>query len=191
MPPDSRSASRVAERHQPVSSSSRVAARREVAHAVDPREERDVLVDGQIAVQAEPLRHVADRRASPCGGRETDRRQARARVPASGASSPQISRRRRRLARAVRTDDAEHLAAADVEASARRPPCVAPNDLRTSTNSTTRSGRSRPPALPSGARELDFDRHARLEHALPVVDGHLHAVHELRALGRPSGRCAA
>ena len=38
--------------------------------------------------------------------------------------------------------------------------------------------------MPSGARELDLDRHARLENPLPVVDRHLHAVHELRSLGR-------
>src|SRR5580765_3641927 len=30
--------------------------------------------------------------------------------------------------------------------------------------------------------EIDFDRHARLEHALAVVDAHLQPVHELRAL---------
>ena len=37
-----------------------VAARLVVAHAVDLGEERDVLVDGQVAVQAESLREVAD-----------------------------------------------------------------------------------------------------------------------------------
>ncbi len=38
-----------------------VAARRVVVHAVDLGEERDVLVDAQIAVEAEALREVADR----------------------------------------------------------------------------------------------------------------------------------
>ena len=61
MPPDSRSASRARNGVSCVISSSRSRRGRVVAHAVNLGEERDVLVDAEIAVQAEALREIADR----------------------------------------------------------------------------------------------------------------------------------
>ena len=55
MPPDSFDASRPRNGSRPVSASRRDRRDREVVHAVDAREELDVFVDGQIAVEREPL----------------------------------------------------------------------------------------------------------------------------------------
>ena len=60
MPPDSRSARRVAERRQLRHLQQPIARRRVARDAVDLGEERDVLVDGEVAVEAEALRQVAD-----------------------------------------------------------------------------------------------------------------------------------
>ena len=60
MPPDSRSARRSRNGVSCVISSSRSRAARVAPDAVDLGEERDVLVDGEIAVEAEALRQVAD-----------------------------------------------------------------------------------------------------------------------------------
>ena len=64
MPPDSRSASRSRNGSEPGQLEQPRAPRaRSRADAVDRGEELDVLVDGQVAVQAEALREVADDRA--------------------------------------------------------------------------------------------------------------------------------
>ncbi len=60
MPPESRSARRFAEGSQAGEVEKLLAALAEVADEVDLGEELDVLVDGQVAVKAEPLRQVAD-----------------------------------------------------------------------------------------------------------------------------------
>ena len=83
-----------------------------VRHAVDLGEEGDVLVDREVAVEAELLREVAhlrrDRVVLP------DRVVAEhADGAAGGLEQPAQQPDRRRLARAVRADEAEHLALAD------------------------------------------------------------------------------
>ena len=77
MPPDSRSARRVAERRELRHVEQPVAARRVVGHAVDLGEERDVLVDAQVAVEAEALRQVADLGGRARGAASPDRGRAR------------------------------------------------------------------------------------------------------------------
>ena len=42
----------------------------EVPHTVDPREELDVLVHGEVAVEAEALGEIADMLLDPCKSRE-------------------------------------------------------------------------------------------------------------------------
>jgi hypothetical protein len=81
---------------------------------VDFREERDVLVDAEVAVQAEALREVA--RAARHGrvmldGIGTEHRETAAGGPEESADEADG----RGLARAVRADEAEHLAAANLE----------------------------------------------------------------------------
>lgn len=81
---------------------------------MDLREERDVLVDREVAVQAEALRQVTDARrdlavlSDGIDAEDADR---------SGVGVQQAAQQanRRRLAGAVRTDETEHLAAVDVE----------------------------------------------------------------------------
>jgi hypothetical protein len=80
---------------------------------VDFREEGDVLVDGEIAVEAEALRQVPDRRReAPMIAHwvETEH------VDPPGIGTKQTAKEpdRRRLARAVGADQAEHLAPFDV-----------------------------------------------------------------------------
>ena len=112
MPPDSRrraAAKRRELRHleQPV------APRAVVADAVDLGEERDVLVDAEIAVEAEPLRQVADRAGDPAVVAHRIEVRARGRVPLSARQQAADQPDRRRLAGAVRADQPEHLAALD------------------------------------------------------------------------------
>ncbi len=88
--------------------------RHEIVDPVQSREELDVLVDGEIAVQTELLRDVANR------GRGRAVRPERI-----GAEQPHLAAVRsdqtadetqqRRLSRPVRPDHAEHLARPDVE----------------------------------------------------------------------------
>ena len=91
MPPDSRSARRRAERRQLRHLEQAIARRPVVAHAVDLGEERDVLVDAEVAVQAEALRQIADRAG--------DRAVIGDRVAAEHADR---ARRRRAAARTIR-----------------------------------------------------------------------------------------
>ena len=75
-------------------------------------EERDVLVDAQVAVQTELLRQVADGVGQPA--MLADGIHAQHFDPAAvGTQQPADQPDRRRLAGAVRTDEAEHLAAFD------------------------------------------------------------------------------
>ena len=69
-----------------------IAARVEVAHAVDLREERDVLVDAEVAVEREALRQVADRAGDVAVLLRPDPCRARGSLPLSTCSSPQIAR---------------------------------------------------------------------------------------------------
>ena len=85
-----------------------------VDNAVDLGEERDVLVDAEIAVQAEALRQVAD---LGC-----DRAVLLHRIVAGHADGAAVGMQQaaqqpdaRRLAGAVRADEPEHLAAGDLE----------------------------------------------------------------------------
>ncbi len=91
-----------------------VAARVVVVQPVDLCEEGDVLVDAEIAVEAEPLRQIADLR-----GDATVRPQRiepeHADRPAIGAQQAAQQADRRRLAGAVGTDQAEHLAARNAQ----------------------------------------------------------------------------
>ena len=91
-----------------------VPARRIVANAVNFREERNVLVDAQITIEAEPLRQVADRTGEaaviPHG------------VEIQYAKRSRVSRQeatdkpdRRRLAGAVWPDQPKHLPAVYVQ----------------------------------------------------------------------------
>ena len=89
MPPDSRSARRSRNGVSPVSVEQPLARRAaKSAHAMDAREELDVLVDREIAVQAELLRHVADR-----GGRRAVRAERIGAEHADGAASAAADRR--------------------------------------------------------------------------------------------------
>ena len=117
IPPDSRSASRAAKRRQLRHRQQLVAARAVVANAVHLGEERDVLVDGQIAVQTESLREIADalgQRAMRAHRIEAEH----AHLARVGVQQPAHQANRRRLAGAVGADEAEHLAALHVEAQA-------------------------------------------------------------------------
>ena len=93
MPPDSRSASRDAERRQLRHLEQAIAPRAVVAHAVNLGEERDVLVDAQIAVQAEALRQVADRVGEPRDARGPDRDPSTRTRPRVGAAAGRRSMR--------------------------------------------------------------------------------------------------
>ena len=111
IPPDSCSASASRNGASCVSSSRRSPAIADgrIAHAeaVNLGEERDVFVDGEIAVQAEPLRQVAERLRHLAGAASPDRGRARARFrrPASAARTSAESpwSCRRRPARSGRT----------------------------------------------------------------------------------------
>ena len=85
------------------------------AHVVDLGEEGDVLVDGEVAVQGKLLREVADARGEPAplaGGVEA----AGERLAGVRLQEAQDHAQGGGLARPVRPDEAEHLAAAHVEA---------------------------------------------------------------------------
>ena len=177
IPPDSRSARRRAERRELRHVSSRSRAGAVVTHAVDLGEERDVLVDGQVAVETESLRQIADSavttRCSRTGSRPRTRNRA-------GIAAEQSAHQtdRGRLAGAVRPDEPEHLARRDFEATSRRPRRSLPYRLG-------RRDRSRGCAASEVARALaqfGFDRHARFQHAVAVVDGDLDPIDELRPL---------
>ena len=178
MPPDSRSASRARNGVSCVIASSWSRRAPVVANAVHLGEERDVLVDGQIAVQTESLREIADtlgQRAMRAHRIEAEHAQfARVGVQQSAHQTD-----RRRLAGAVRADQAEHLASAHVEAQAgqRRRRAVPLHDAVVSTIAGSRSRDRR-----SLQCELRVHRHAGLEDAGAVVHADLDAVHELRAL---------
>jgi hypothetical protein len=81
---------------------------------MDAREELDVFVDGQIAVEREALRHVADARgglprlAKWIGAKDSYR-------SAVGRQQSTDGAHRGRFAGAVRADDAEHLARVHIE----------------------------------------------------------------------------
>src|ERR1019366_3167237 len=83
-------------------------------HAVDPRVEGEVLGDGEILVQAEALGHVADALLDALG-LPHDVVSDHGAVTAGGIEDPAEHADGGRLSRAVRTEDAEDLAAADVE----------------------------------------------------------------------------
>ena len=91
-----------------------IAAPDEIADAVDLREERDVLVDAQVAVQREALREVADRAGDVAMllhrilAEHADRARVDMQQPADRAD-------RRRLAGAVGTNQPEHLAFVDTK----------------------------------------------------------------------------
>ncbi len=91
-----------------------IAALSKIAHAVNLREERDVLVDAQIAVQTETLREVAD-----LTGHEpvfADRIATHdAHLAGIGTQQSTQQPNRCRLASAVGTDQTKHLAAIDRE----------------------------------------------------------------------------
>ena len=105
----------VAERRHAHHLEQRVPARGIAAHVVDLGEEGHVLVHGEVAVERELLREVADARGEPAplaGGVEA----AGERLAGVRLQEAQDHAQRRRLARPVRPDEAEHLAAAHVEA---------------------------------------------------------------------------
>ena len=109
-PPDSvpASCSPRAREAQPVER--RVDARGAVGHPVHPRDEREVLADREVVPEREPLRHVA--RAAldlPRLGADVVA-QARA-LAGVGREQPAEHPDRRRLAAAVRSEEAEDLAA--------------------------------------------------------------------------------
>ena len=86
----------------------------EVRQSVEPRDEFEVLADRQVLVEGEALRHVADvaldllRLASGC--------RSRGRCPAAvGPEQPADHADRRRLAGAVRPEEADDLAFATLE----------------------------------------------------------------------------
>ena len=143
-----------------------------VANAVDLGEERDVLVDGQIAVQTEALRQIADALGDLRDARAPDRGRA-PQFAGVGVQQPAHQPDRRGLAGAVGADQPEHLALAHVESEVRRAPCVVAVPLR--------DARRRTIAL-IGSFELRVDRHAQLQDARAVVHGDLDAVDELRSL---------
>ena len=85
-----------------------------VADAVNLGEERDVLVDAQVAIEAEALREIPNFRG--------DRPMVLDRILAGNANRRRCRRAaarrasdRRRLAGTVRSDEPEHLAAVDGE----------------------------------------------------------------------------
>ena len=105
----------VAERRHAYHLEKSVPARGIAAHVVDLGEEGHVLVHGEVAVQRELLRQVADARGELpplAGGVEA----AGERLAGVRLQEAQDHAQRRRLARPVRPDEAEHLAAAHVEA---------------------------------------------------------------------------
>ncbi len=109
-------------RHAHAARAARRACRRVVAHVVDLGEERDVLVDAEVAVEREALRQVADparraRAARACGSRPQVVTRA-----GVGLEQAEHHAQRGRLAGAVRADQAEHLAAAGPRSERRRPP---------------------------------------------------------------------
>ena len=115
MPPDRRSASRLAERRQLRHRQQLIPATLVVADAVDLGKERDVLVDGQIAIQAESLREVSHSlgdRPMVFHGVEAEH----AKLACVGVQKPAHQPDGRRLTCAVRADQPEHLALAHVEA---------------------------------------------------------------------------
>ncbi len=122
IPPESRSARRARNGVSWVISEQPVSRRLVYPDAVNLGEERDVLVDGEIAVEREPLREVPDVRGDrPVLFHRVAAEHAH--LAAVGADQPARQANRRRFARAVRTDDAEHLAGLDRERHVvRRPP---------------------------------------------------------------------
>ena len=125
MPPDSRSARRARNGVSWVMSSSRSRAASKRLHAVDLGEEGDVLVDGQVAVEAEALRQVADLAGD--GAMLGDGIAAEhADAPGVGREQPAGQADGGRLARAVGTDQAEHLAGARRRTTARSIAVTAP-----------------------------------------------------------------
>ena len=116
LPFDSSSARRVGVLGDPeaLQPAERVAARSRRLHAVQRAEVDELVEDGHPRVQAallgqvapRPARHLADRPAVPA-----DR-------PVVGDHDPEADPHRRRLARAVGAEEAEDLAAADLEGQA-------------------------------------------------------------------------
>ena len=173
MPPDSRSARRSRNGVSCVISSSCVAARLVVAHAVDLGEELDVLVDGQVAVEAEALRQVADALGDAARARAPDRARARAPSPASACSRPHISR----------------IAVVLPAPSGPIRPNISPRRRRRSGRPArwSRRSASRPPvnrtaSALTGSTIVRVHRHALLQDAGAVVHGDLDAVDQLRSL---------
>ena len=76
-----------------------------VVLALEPREQLEVLAGGEAPVVRRPLRHPADAR----------RPSRRSTVPVARPQRPGEDREQRRLARAVRADEREHLAVPDLE----------------------------------------------------------------------------
>ena len=85
-----------------------------VREAVDAAVEADVLADGQVVVEREPLAHVADAALDLLGLRRHVE-PGGARLAGGGREEPRQHLHRRRLTRAVRAEEAEHLASGDLE----------------------------------------------------------------------------
>ena len=191
MPPDSWSASRARNGVSWVSSSSRSRAAAVVAHAVDLGEERDVLVDAQIAVQAEALRQVADRLGEPPMLADRIEAEHADRAARRRCSRPQIIR----------------IVVVLPAPSGPIRPNISPRST-VSDSSPTASDRPYRLTTPverdgaSSARTGSPPRPACRAFSTPVlvVHRHLHAVHELGAVLRglhvarrelgPSARCS-
>ena len=178
MPPGQPLGEAVAEGRHAHHLEQRVAARGVVAHVVDLGEEGDVLVDAEVAVEREALREVADLRREPPPLAQ--------RVEAAGAHAPGVGlqqaedrAQRRRLARAVGADQAEHLAAPHVEGHARRRPRTSPKRRETPLDATSASR-----ACAGAARWPT--RGARVAHGSPRRRGCSRAVDGMPGLNRPS-----
>ena len=89
-----------------------------LGHLVQIGVEVDVLADGEIAVQAEALRHVGDPVLDPFGVRR-DARAPHQRISRAGPQDAGQHAERGGLARAVRPHQPEQLAGGDVEGEAR------------------------------------------------------------------------
>ena len=166
-----------------------------VADAVNLGEERDVLVDAQVAVEAEALREIADFRR--------DRAMVLDRIVAGDADRAAVGvqqaaqqSNRRCLSGTVRADEAEHLAAVDGEREPidrdgapvalgdaikrehvrlpwsvdRRPWTVVRGPWTVGRHGTACSGITASTGIPC------------FENAVLVVHRHANAVHELRSL---------
>ena len=143
--------------------------------AVNLGEERDVLVDAQVAVETEPLREISNRPGDlgVIGDRILAEHAYRSAV---GVEEPAQQPYRRGLASTIRADDAEHLALAHVERQAveRSHRSVAFDDVVETERDVCHH------RLPRALLQLNlgFDRHSRLEHAVGVVHADLHAIDE-------------